>query len=147
MRVLVFAAAVALATGCAGSGAEKTEALGESVRSYNEGIRWERFEVAAASLPARERARAVDDWDTRAHDLKISDYEVVKVDQRGKRAKVQVKLTWYKTSEGTVHETQAVQYWEHANKTWTLVDEKHLRGAEMPGLAEPVDRAILDGSR
>jgi hypothetical protein len=69
------------------------------------------------------------------------------MDQRAKKAKVQVKVTWYKNSEGIVHETQAMEYWEQKGKAWTLVDEKHLRGAEMPGLADPVDRAVVEGTR
>jgi hypothetical protein len=63
----------------------------------------------------------------------------VKVDPRGERAAhVQVKLTWYKASEGTVRETHALQTWERHGKLWWMVDETRLRGAEMPGLAESV---------
>jgi hypothetical protein len=37
-----------------------------------------------------------------------------------------------------VHETHALQTWERHGKVWWMVDEARLRGAEMPGLAEPV---------
>lgn len=129
--------ALALAPACA-EAQRPGETLGDTVRAYHEGIRWERFELAASSLPPRERARAIDDWDTRAHDLKISDYEIVKLDTRGQAAKVQIKLSWYKQSEGTLRETQALETWERHGKAWYLVEEQRLRGAEMPGLAEPV---------
>jgi hypothetical protein len=48
-----------------------------------------------------------------------------------------VKVSWYKDSEGTLRETQAMQTWERHGKTWLIVDEARLRGTEMPGLREP----------
>ncbi|MDB4956182.1 MAG: hypothetical protein JWO36_3751 [Myxococcales bacterium] len=135
MKRLVLAL---LVTGC-GNLAKNGETLTESVRSYNDGVRWERFATAAIHVPPKQRAQFVDDWDQRANDLKISDYEVVKVDQKGtQEAHVQVKLSWYKNSEGTLHETQALQTWERHGKDWILVDEARLRGPEMPGLPEPL---------
>jgi hypothetical protein len=111
--------------------------LSEVVRMFNDGVRWERFAAAAAALPPRERSQFVDDMDQRSGDVKITDYEVMRVDLRGEReARVQIKLSWYKASEGTVHETHAVQTWERHGKTWWMVDEIRLRGAPMPGLAE-----------
>ena len=75
--------------------------------------------------------------DQRSGDVKITDYEVVRVDPRGaNEARVQVKLSWYKASEGTVHETHAVQTWERHGKAWWMVDEARLRGPAMPGLVE-----------
>jgi hypothetical protein len=113
--------------------------LGETVRDYNEGIRWANYSNAAVHVPPPQRSQFVDDWDQRGKDLKITDYDVVKVDQKGSRtARVQVKMEWYKDSEGTVHETHALQTWERHGKVWFLVDESRLRGTEMPGLPEPV---------
>lgn len=114
------------------------DTLGESVRSYNDGVRWGRYEVAAIHVPAQERSIWVDEADERAKDLRITDYEVVKVEQTSERvAEVQVKVSWYKDSEGTLRETQAKQTWERHGKTWLIVDEARLRGTEMPGLREP----------
>lgn len=115
------------------------ETLGESVRAYNEGVRWERFAVAAVHVPPKERSQFVDDADQRAKDLRITDYEVVRVDKKSDRvAEVQVKVSWYLDSEGKLRETQALQTWERHGKTWLIVDEARLRGVEMPGLREPV---------
>lgn len=114
------------------------ETLGESVRSYNEGIRWQRYENAAIHVPAAERAQFVDDADARSKDLKITDYEIVKVEQKSDRiASVQVKVSWYLDSEGKLRETQARQTWERHGKTWLVIDETRVRGTEMPGLREP----------
>lgn len=119
--------------------AQQPEPLGDAVRSYNEGIRWERFTMAAAHLPVTQRATFVDEADERAKDIKITDYDIVKIEPKGEReAKVQVKLSWYKDSEGTLHETHATQTWERHGKGWLMVDETRLRGTEMPGLPEPL---------
>ena len=128
-----------LLSACAAAQVHSENDLSESIRQFNDGIRWERFSIAATSIPPPQRAQFVDDMDQRAGDLKITEYDVVKVDPRGEReAHVQVKLSWYKASEGTVHETHALQTWERHGKIWLMVDESRLRGAEMPGLSESV---------
>jgi hypothetical protein len=141
MRKTIAALALTLASLGACAGSQKTKSdLDEQVRNYNEGVRWERFSAAAASLPPPQRASFVDEMDQRAQDLKITDYEIVKVDPRGPReARVQVKMSWYKESEGTVRETHSIQTWERRGKDWLLVDQTRLRGAEMPGLVESAD--------
>lgn len=124
---------------CGGPQARGEADLSESVRQFNDGVRWGRFGAAATALPASQRAQFVDDMDQRADEVKITDYDVVKVDPRGAReARVQIKLSWYKASEGTVRETHAIQTWERHGKAWWMVDETRLRGPEMPGLPEPV---------
>lgn len=113
------------------------ETLTESVRSYNEGVRWQRYAVAATHIPAAERSDFVDEADERSKDLKITEYEIMKVEQKGdNEAKVQVKVSWYLDSVGKLKETQAVQTWERHGKTWLVVEESRLRGDEMPGLRE-----------
>lgn len=134
-----------LLLGCGAAGLHDELDLSESVRRFNDGVRWERFAFAASSLPPRERSQFVEDMDQRSGDLKITDYEVVRVDPRGERAaRVQIKVSWYRASEGTVHETHAVQTWERHGKAWWMVDEVRLRGAPMPGLAEPVESVMKD---
>jgi len=116
--------------------------LPESIRAYNDGVRWERFEVAANHVPGPQRSQFVDEADQRAKDVKITDYEVVRVDKQSEQeAKVHVKLSWYRNSEGTLHETQAMQTWQRHGRLWVIVDEARLRGAEMPGLPEPLTEA------
>ena len=135
------------ALGCAGAGCGASQAHGEtnlqdSIQQYNDGVRWERFTVAAGMIPPRERSQFSDDMDERAHEVKITEYDIVRVDPHGEReAKVQIKMSWYKASEGTVHETYALQTWEQRGKAWMMVEETRVRGAEMPGLPEPVPAA------
>src|SRR5712675_2164741 len=100
------------------------DTLGESIRSYNDGVRWGRYEVAAVHVPEKERSMFLDQADERAKDLKITDYDIVRVDQTSNRiATVQVKIAWYMDSEQTLRETSAIQTWERHGKTWLMVDE------------------------
>ena len=120
-----------------GSAQKDQETLSESIRSFNDGVRWGRFAMAASRLPPQQRGEFVDKMDERADDLKITDYEVVRVEPLSpKEAKVQVKLSWYKNSEGLLRETHAMQTWERVGKTWLMVDSARVRGAEMPGLPD-----------
>ena len=138
MRATLLLVVVALGA-CGAPQIRGENDLSESIRQFNDGVRWERFSAAASSLPPPQRSQFVDDMDQRASDLKITDYEVLRVDPHGpQEARVQIKLSWYKASEGTLRETHAMQTWELHGKNWWMVDETRLRGAEMPGLAESV---------
>jgi ribosomal protein S16 len=134
---LAIVLAALLAAGCAGRQREP-DSLADSIRSFNDGVRWERYSVAATRIPARERSQFVEDMDLRSDDMKITDYEIVNVDARGPReARVLLKMSWYRPSDNTVRETHAVQTWEKQGRAWMMVAEARQRGAEMPGLPEP----------
>jgi len=134
---LLFVIGLACAAGACGGAQRDADNLADSIRTFNDGMRWQRYANAAVYVPAPQRSKFVDEMDERGDDLKVTDYEIVKVDNRGPReARVQVKVSWYKDSEGTLRETHAVQTWELHGKAWLMVDESRLRGAEMPGLQE-----------
>lgn len=135
MKTSLTMAALAVLAGCGGA-PRRTESLMESVMTYNDGVRWERLPVAASRVPPAEREDFIDERDQLAEDLKITDWEVVRVrsDERG--AKVHVKYTWYEEEIGTVHETHALQRWRPLGQAWVIIAEHRLRGEEMPGLPE-----------
>ena len=128
-----FAMLVVLSAAACGA-APHGETLMDAVRTYNDGVRWSRFAAAARQVPARQREEFLDEREELAEDLRITDYEVVRVKEKGETADVQVKVTWYKDSEGTVRDTWAKQAWERRGKAWRIVGEARVRGAEMPGL-------------
>jgi hypothetical protein len=131
--------AMILVLAACGAAPQSGDTLVDSIRAYNDGVRWGRFEVAANHIPAKQRSQFVDDNDDRAKDVKITQYDVVDVAQKTERAaKVHIKMEWYSDREGTVHETHAVQTWERRGKEWMMVDETRLKGTEMPGLPEPL---------
>jgi hypothetical protein len=130
---------VLIASGCGAAAqlSNPSENLTDAVRSYNDGVRWERFAVAANHVPPKERGRFVEEMDRRSEEMRITDYELVTVDARGPReARVHVKVSWYKDTEHVLRLTHAVQTWERHGKVWWMVDEAKLRGADMPGLAD-----------
>ena len=133
---LVMLAVLTVLAAC-GAPQTNTETLADSVRSYNDGVRWGRFQIAASRLPEAERSRFVDDMDARAEDLRITDYEVLRIDTKGDReARVHIKMVWYLAKEQVVRETHAMQSWERHGKLWFMVDETYLRGEQMPGLVD-----------
>ena len=129
--------AIGLSLAACGGPQRDSDTLQESILNYNEGVRWERFESAASSLPPKLRSEFVDEMDQRAKDLNISQYDIVRVDKPTKKtAKVHIKVAWYKDSEGTLRETHAIQTWERHGKMWWMMEETRLRGDEMPGLLD-----------
>jgi hypothetical protein len=134
------AALLVLALAAAGCGAAQRdpEPLDQAVRVYNEGVRWQRFDDAASRLPADRRDDFLDQQDQLHDDLRISEYDVIRVRYDGKqrRARVQIKYTWYLESRGVVHETHAVQTWHRGDEIWVMRGERYLRGERMPGLKD-----------
>ena len=138
---IVVGMVVALA-GC-GAGQQRA-ALMETVQSYNEGVRWQRFTAAAIAVPPAEREQFLDEREELADELRITEFEVVRVAERGDRADIQVKLTWFLESRGAVHDTWARQRWERQGSAWRVVDERRVRGEAMPGLAEQAPDDAVD---
>jgi hypothetical protein len=137
-------AAAAAAAGCGGA-QKRGDELMASVTTYNDGVRWGRFAAAAAVVPPAEREDFVDERDDLEDDLRISDWQLVKVKAVGeRRARVQIEYTWFLDSVGTVHETQAEQRWELHGKAWLMVDERYKKGEPMPGLADPPSEPEAD---
>lgn len=126
-----------LAIGCGGA-QKRGDELMSSVMTYNDGVRWGRLANAASRVPPAERELFLDEKDDLAEDLRISDWQIVKIRPIGEsRAKVQIEYTWFLDSEGTVHETHAEQRWERRGEAWLIVDERYKKGEPMPGLPDP----------
>jgi len=134
-----------LACACT-SPAQRREDFGNAVRMYNEGVRWQRWGHAASYIPPPERADFVDERADLEEELRIDDFEVLRQDLQaaGDRATVRVRYTWHLDREGVVHETTASQEWERRGKRWYMVEERRVRGPEMPGLAEPLPDPVAE---
>lgn len=136
MKSWLFAVWACALVSCGGP--QASDPLGDAIRSYNDGVRWGRYEVAANHISPKERAQFVDDADERAKDLRITQYDVVRVERQGSRAaSVHVKVEWYVETEGKLRQTHAKQTWEKHGGSWLMVQEARLRGTKMPGLPEP----------
>lgn len=132
--------AVAVLLGCGGT--QAVEPLPAAVRSYNEAVRWQRFSSAAAHLEPTRRDDFLDARDQLHEDLRINDYEMIRVrfDRDSVRARVHMKITWHLDSEGIVHDTHTVQTWHREGRRWFLIRENHLRGEPMPGVESSVEK-------
>lgn len=127
---------------CAAVRAKRTENFMTSVRTYNEGVRWQRYTHAARHLSAAERNSFLEERHDLDDDMRISGWEILRVDYQDaerRGADVHVRYTWHLDSEGIVRETTAVQTWELRGKRWLLADEVRVRGPAMPGVGEPVE--------
>jgi hypothetical protein len=125
--------ALLLLVGCAG-GVKAREDLMYDVRSFQEGLRWRKYDMAADYVPAPSRERFLDAHDDVDADLRIDDYELmrVKVLDDPARAEIRVKYTWHLDSVGSVHDTVVEQSWVRQGKVWRIVASEHRRGEEMP---------------
>ena len=138
MRALV---GVCLLLAACGGTKKQTENLLETSMRFQEGLRWARFEDAAAHVPPEEREAFLDEHDELGEDLRIDDYEVIRVHFKDSHdvAMVQVKYTWHLDGEGIVKETVTDQRWELHGKVWWMSKELHKRGDDMPGIAKDPD--------
>ena len=101
---------LALLVGCGGT-AKDSDDLIDEVRGYQEGLRWRRWEDAAARVPPGEREAFLDQRESLEEELSIDDYEITRVKMKsgGKSVKegavVLVKYTWHVDSVGVVYDT------------------------------------------
>jgi hypothetical protein len=126
-----------------GSRAQRTESFMTSMRTYNDGMRWQRWSHAASHIPSAERTAFLDERNELEKELRIDDWELLRLDYSGdrqSRAKARVRYTWHLDNEGLVHETTTVQRWQRHGKRWLLDDEIRSVGKKMPGVAEPPRR-------
>ncbi len=135
--VVSLAFAFGAIAGCASS-PKRAEMLLDDVRGYHDGLRWHRLNLAVLRIAPPEREEFMAEREELVDDLRISDYEIVRVHYRekGVRAQVTVRYTWFLDSRGLVHRTTARELWERRGKRWLVVEEHRLRGKPMPGLAE-----------
>ena len=155
---LVFAIGV---VACAGTQLRR-EPLGEAVRAYHDGLRWQRYASSAAYLSPLERETFLDERDALDEELRINHYEISRVRfvSGGTKGEVQVKYIWYMDNEGVVRKTTSMQNWERVGSSWRLIEERHVRGDEMPGvpdsptskpgadsIADPLDTRQVDSIR
>ena len=129
----LFVLALVVCGACSG-GMSRTEDLLTDVRTFQEGIRWRKYDMAADYVPAASRERFLEMQEVIDKDLRIDDYELerIKVEEGQTAARVSVKYTWHLDSVGTVHDTVVEERWERQGKVWRVVASEHKRGEEMP---------------
>ncbi|MCP4447262.1 MAG: hypothetical protein GY811_18225 [Myxococcales bacterium] len=112
------------------------------IRSYNEGLRWDKLPQSAIHIPPAERDAFLDEREQLQDELRIDDFDITRLKTEGEtqgRANVQIRWIWHMDRVGIVKKTTSEQRWKRQGKRWLMIEEVFVRGDEMPGLAEAKD--------
>lgn len=121
---------------CGGTSKRSSELLYD-VRGYNAGVRWNKLPQAASRIHPDEREAFFDEREELEDELRIDEFEIKRLKMEGKdkqRANVRIQWTWHLDSQGIVHTTTTGQDWKRFGKNWIMLDERYVRGDEMPGV-------------
>jgi hypothetical protein len=137
MKSGVLCAVIVFLFACGGS--KKNNEYMDQFRAYNDGIRWRAPGTAAAHIPVGERADFLEERADIDEDLRIADYEILRVGMNRDldKATLSVEYQWHLDSRGIVYKTVTRQSWERNDDQWIMVEEKRVRGEPMPGVPEP----------
>src|SRR5262249_29902470 len=136
-------AALTLGAGCiAGGGYSTRDRVLAAAREYNEGVRWGRFEQAAAYLELGRRRGFVDRHQALEDELQFADYELVRLevdrsDRKQPSATARVEYSWLLKRSGLLEKTSTDQRWEEHDGQWRLTSEVRVKGAPMSLFDEP----------
>jgi len=127
----------ALIAGCGGQTKRHSEFM-DTIRQYNDGIRWNDAPLAASLIPLAEREDFLEERADFEDDLRVGDYEIQRVRWGAgrKRAEIDVRFTWHLDSKGIVNKSMTKQLWRRFGKSWLMVEESMIRGEPMPGVPE-----------
>jgi hypothetical protein len=141
MRIVLFA--LLLSAGCvAGAGYSMRDRVTAAAREYNDGVRWQKWEQAAAHIAKDTRIKFLERHQAYEDELEIADYELVaidldKSDKKRDRATARVDYTWTLKRQGLLQKTSTLQRWEEKEGGWMMEREERLRGAALPLFDEP----------
>jgi hypothetical protein len=141
LRSIPLAVAAALAAAACGAAPRQIPDITDELRGYHEGLRWRRYDDSALRIAPREREAFLDEREELDEDLRIDDWELLRLRFRDdrERARVDVRFTWHLDSRGIVHKSVVRQEWERRGDLWILAAEVQLRGEAMPGVDQPPD--------
>lgn len=141
--LLLIVATGALAA--CGSTKTRPQQLRETVRVYNDNVRWKRFHAAARHIPQRQRDRWLHQAERAGKSMVIVDYEAIPVTIGDERAVIAVDLAYYRMPGVVVERARRKQVWVYKSGDWrleseriTAVPEPDATPAELPELL-PVD--------
>ena len=131
---------LALTFTCSCSGQNKLTHLRDTVRSFHQQIRWERWNSASVYVDKDQRESWYESRRDLKSRLKVHDMQVTRSVSAGPQAttaQLSIRVDWYRLRDMTLHTTNWVQEWEHGQDGWKLKSEKRARGETGKGLAWP----------
>ena len=128
--LLLAAVAVVLFGGSCAIQQGRSEKLREAIYYFNEGVRWGRIQDVLSRLDPEGQAHFVEMHRDFGKNLQVTNCEVVdtQMDLEQGKAKIGVKLTWYRLDEMVVKETILTQFWEERDHEWLMVTEEFQSG-------------------
>jgi hypothetical protein len=125
--------------GCAGN---NKAALVEALRTYNDGVRWQRSAEVAAYLDAKLRAGFIRNMGRR-QDVQVSDCRIRNVQLKGdSRAFALVSIDWYSLRTARAYQTLMLQSWQRDDDgKWRVSAQRWVRGPTFPLFAAAAPRA------
>jgi hypothetical protein len=127
---IALLAAIALATLACGVAEGPREKLKHSAFSFNEGLRWGRYNEVLPRVDPETRDHFMELHQGWGKDIRISNAEMLQtvVDDKNEKAQISVKFTWYRIDEMVECETITVQHWERRDGEWLMIAEEHQSG-------------------
>ncbi|HUU01152.1 MAG TPA: hypothetical protein VM425_06935 [Myxococcota bacterium] len=92
---------------------------------FHHDLRWKYFKAAAARVDPRSSRSFLDSLEDNEKDLNITEWEIrdVTLSQGGKRAKIRVRLKYFKMPSTVLQDETIEQVWEQKNDAWVLVEQ------------------------
>ena len=112
-------------TGCSHY-ANPGEELFKSAKSFNEHVRWKRFQLASKFLPYKQRDRWLAGMQAAGETLRIVDYRMSPVRVGPKKSIVDVYLSSYRVNNPTIERQRRRQWWTFTGEAWQLEADKRL---------------------
>jgi hypothetical protein len=134
---LLFLVSTFLGVGCAAGYVAPGEKLRRSVFSYNDAVRWQRYEAAAEHLPPERRQSYLQTQRDAGDSLRILEYELLEVqhNEEDKKALVTVKFRWTRMPSNRVETTTIRQTWSYGeDRQWAMTEKEEVE--DEPG--EPI---------
>jgi hypothetical protein len=106
------------------------EILRDSVRSFNDALRWQNFSEAISYLPPERRQRFLDHANNLRDEVEISDYEITSSQPKGpERVEIRVQMQWQSKRSGLLRKIELTELWQKGPGDWVVIDLRQ-RGVE-----------------
>jgi hypothetical protein len=132
--------AVLAAPACLSATQRREDNLIREARTFNDDVRWSRWEAASAAMPKDDGAAFLARVSAVEGDLMLGDYEVTSINfaAGSEAATVVAHFEWYTRRDPTVRSTTLEQRWEYREGRWTMVKVRRTRGDRLGLVTEPV---------
>jgi len=115
--------------------------LRDSIRSFNQQIRWGRWGGAATLVLEENREAWMAERIQGGRGIKVTEVSVLGVESDGPRAtdaKVMIGIAYYRESDMTLNRSVWMQKWTHTRNGWQLKSEKkHVRETPQESVEKP----------